>query len=310
MKADQFRAGRCAEAQFKDQMVVVKKIIEEINMSMNMNKKKFPLSVGDIMEILASNGCRASMVRPHTKIEMSTIDTPISIPSGEVEVDISGVASCFLSAMESIFSKCSTDHADAVKDQESAELRKQLAAAQNDVKQLRAALEKIAQEASGAANDAGVGSDADKQKQNDGWIEWSGGASWPSSVPLGARIEYKLRDGFVGQRPCVSNMLIWSHSNSGGDIIAYRIVKERNQEAAKVSPPSIGSKSHSPGNNGVAHHTKDVWIDWHGGECPVRGYFFVEYKMRGCRFGVDPAHLLNWKWSHAAEDIIAYRVVK
>lgn len=274
--------------------------------------KKFPLSIGDIAEILTNSGCRVSMVRPYTKIEMSTIDTPISIPDGEMEVDISGGASCFLSGMESIFSKCSTDHADAAKDQEIAELRQQLAADQNHIEQLRAALDKRAshltmkievdkpriitalekciQEISEAVDDAGIGSDLDKPitphvttqdaisevmaamhedeseslknrlgkftatvisamreaiaedakkvigkiseqaaiqdcaTDGDDWIEWDGNVTRPLPVPFGTRIEYKLRSGYIGQRPCAS-MLIWRHCGECSDIIAYRMPK-------------------------------------------------------------------------------------
>lgn len=58
----------------------------------------------------------------------------------------------------------------------------------------------------------------------DGWIEWDGDVTRPWPVPLGTRIEYKLRDGYIDQRPCAS-MLIWRNDGAGSDIIAYRIPK-------------------------------------------------------------------------------------
>lgn len=52
----------------------------------------------------------------------------------------------------------------------------------------------------------------------------------------------------------------------------------------------------------------DGWIDWAGGECPVDGAAFVEYKMRSGDVGNDDAHILRWDHKQYSGDIIAYRL--
>lgn len=54
--------------------------------------------------------------------------------------------------------------------------------------------------------------------------------------------------------------------------------------------------------------TTDGWIEWAGGECPVDGAAFVDYKMRSGQVGTDDAHILRWNHKGFSGDIIAYRL--
>lgn len=52
----------------------------------------------------------------------------------------------------------------------------------------------------------------------------------------------------------------------------------------------------------------DGWIDWAGGECPIVGVSFVEYKMRSGEVHKEYAHLLRWDHKGHLGDILAYRL--
>lgn len=52
----------------------------------------------------------------------------------------------------------------------------------------------------------------------------------------------------------------------------------------------------------------DGWIVWSGGECPVDGAAFVDYKMRSGEVSTADAHLLRWNHKGYGGDIIAYRL--
>lgn len=54
--------------------------------------------------------------------------------------------------------------------------------------------------------------------------------------------------------------------------------------------------------------TTDGWIEWAGGECPIDGAAFVEYKMRNGEVGKEFAHLLRWDHRGYLGDILAYRL--
>ena len=49
------------------------------------------------------------------------------------------------------------------------------------------------------------------------------------------------------------------------------------------------------------------WIEWAGGECPVEGAAFVDYKMRSEQVDTEDAHILRWDHKGYSGDIIAYR---
>ena len=67
------------------------------------------------------------------------------------------------------------------------------------------------------------------EPDTDGWIPWAGGAC---PVSGNALIDITYRDGHIAQ--CYrTDDLRWKHINSGGDIIAYRIV---HPEPAPVEP--------------------------------------------------------------------------
>ena len=54
----------------------------------------------------------------------------------------------------------------------------------------------------------------------------------------------------------------------------------------------------------------DDWIEWGGGECPVKGATLVDIKFRNGDIirGYKPRHL-DWRLDGDIGDIIAYRVV-
>ena len=56
---------------------------------------------------------------------------------------------------------------------------------------------------------------------------------------------------------------------------------------------------------------EDGWIEWNGGECPVRPDTKVSIRLRGSyKYTSTPA--CNWYWGHDGDnaDIIAYKVVE
>lgn len=52
------------------------------------------------------------------------------------------------------------------------------------------------------------------------------------------------------------------------------------------------------------------WIEWCGGECPVREDATVEVKLRSGKSNNRHAHAFSWWHDGEASDIIAYRIVK
>lgn len=54
----------------------------------------------------------------------------------------------------------------------------------------------------------------------------------------------------------------------------------------------------------------DGWIEWNGGQCPVRADAIVDIKFRDGI--VRLKDVAQWIWTHAGDksDIIAYRVMK
>jgi hypothetical protein len=57
--------------------------------------------------------------------------------------------------------------------------------------------------------------------------------------------------------------------------------------------------------------TKGVWIDWHGGKCPLPDGTEHEVRFRN-GIEVRDRHPEGWRWSdwNNEADIIAYRVVR
>lgn len=70
-----------------------------------------------------------------------------------------------------------------------------------------------------------------------GWIKWEGGEC-PELHQTG--VEYETRRGNLGLG--VAGDLRWEHLSFGGDIVAYRVVKEATKP---VSPEDIGSAATS-----------------------------------------------------------------
>lgn len=67
--------------------------------------------------------------------------------------------------------------------------------------------------------------DTYRQIENDGWIQWGGGAR-PVRYHIGVNVRF--RDGeeleiFAGHK-------LWTHSGEGDDIIAYRVIEDDGRE--------------------------------------------------------------------------------
>jgi hypothetical protein len=58
-------------------------------------------------------------------------------------------------------------------------------------------------------------------KDDDGWIEWNGGAC---PVPPDTAVEIRFRDGFTHRSNAACNWK-WSHYGGFSDIVAYRVIK-------------------------------------------------------------------------------------
>lgn len=50
------------------------------------------------------------------------------------------------------------------------------------------------------------------------------------------------------------------------------------------------------------------WIDWHGGECPVKGYVFVDVKFRDGDRHIAVGRDLRWTVSEHYADIVSWRL--
>lgn len=54
----------------------------------------------------------------------------------------------------------------------------------------------------------------------------------------------------------------------------------------------------------------DGWIAWHGGECPVPAGTMLEVRLSDGSLDQDKAGEYDWDHQGAADDIVAYRVLK
>jgi hypothetical protein len=61
----------------------------------------------------------------------------------------------------------------------------------------------------------------------------------------------------------------------------------------------------------MSNVSNDEWIEWNGGDCPVKAATVVEYKRRdGVRASPRSAIELDWGHFDLGNDIIAYRLVR
>lgn len=209
---------------------------------------------------------------------------------------------------------------------ENAELRQQLAAAQNDVKQLRKSRDKcnshltmkikidtselktemqrigesIMQASKAFASINSPQSAADKA-DNDGWIEWQSIVWSDCPVEPGTPVIVRYRDGTVSgvleaikplegvQRD--ASVSYWFRHGFDNDIVAY-----------KLAPKAAD----------------DDWIEWHGGECPAPKDTWLNVRQRcgrivsGYAFDKRFDYLtpIYWKHKDHQSDIVAYRLAK
>ena len=84
------------------------------------------------------------------------------------------------------------------------------------------------------------------------WIEWHGGEC-PVNDEEVEEWEVKYRYGGIAQTTVLPSDIIWKHINSGGDIIAYRVLKwsKKMQLGPEDVPPQSVLLSSSAGANGT-----------------------------------------------------------
>lgn len=187
------------------------------------------LEVSEALTHLATAGCKCDIDR--------ALDVDMVRISGSARNVLNGL--CAISTPELLSNQGDIDRYKqemGEKDQEIASLREQLAAAQNDVKQLRQSRDKRATGC--AARDDGVvmaalaemrgmiermqqGGEVVRVAQDDGWIEWKGGEC---PVDPYTHVSCKLQDGKTMSG--VASGFYWGVGSSwGGQIIAYRLAK-------------------------------------------------------------------------------------
>ena len=92
---------------------------------------------------------------------------------------------------------------------------------------------------------------------------------------------------------------LWRNGEYGADEIRKACMDSAPGETERL----LGGKTFPPEAEG--------WIEWSGGERPVRGYTWVDYKLRNRDRGRSKAGLLDWRHAGLDDaDIVAYRVVK
>lgn len=262
MKADQLRAERCREAQFEAQMVVVNKIIEDMNMTNKLTTKQ-------VIGALASFGCQVKIEYrgyaqdAHWKIDAPAIAIVQAITSLIEAATFDANIECGKSIERQKYWRnrsveASTELSEAWGDYaamkiERDELRQQLAAAQNDVKQLRQSLDKRAgqsvvstlkievdtskpktemqrigeslMQASKAFASINSHQSAADKADNDGWIAWHGDSTPP--IKNGIAHQVKFHCGQVSDIDFSASTWAWGRKSGVGGytIIAYRLIK-------------------------------------------------------------------------------------
>lgn len=81
---------------------------------------------------------------------------------------------------------------------------------------------------------------AERDRQKGG--EWKRHRGGKQPVANGTEIEYKLRDGTIGN--WAPERLEWDHTNHGGDIMQYRIISQPQAEEVEVKDTTIGTLSY------------------------------------------------------------------
>lgn len=198
---------------------------------------------------------------------------------------------------------------DSAKDQEIADLKRQLAAAQNDVKQLRQSRDKrngkAKQKTSGtwfapiASMDVRFGVlDSGKSTVTEDGVDRPGGTPVDSQKP-------SQMLGFLDElAKCAKAM-----EQAAGEAVKALSRMAENTELIKVESVSVVSKSCPSASNGTAAYPKGAWIDWHGGECPVKTNDAVLVRLKNGDTGKEKARYLRWDKRGLDGDIIAFMIL-
>lgn len=148
---------------------------------------------------------------------------------------------------------------------------------------------------------------ADLAGSEAGWIKWGGGEC---PVARGTHVDVRMRDGSEYRRQICE--LGWDRTGHT-DIVAYRpssgqiVVMHEDGRAWWAIPRNGDFEWVAPCN--PAEPTRDGWIGWHGGECPVAPKTRVQVRNNGAYkerpSTPEPAAWWEWKSEHR---ITAYRV--
>lgn len=95
---------------------------------------------------------------------------------------------------------------------------------------------------------------------------------------------------------CREQIAEWERMMSVSDIA---VIVERHLQAYRIALPILEQQEQG-----------DDWIEWGGGECPVKGATLVDIKFRNGDIirGYKPRHL-DWRLDGDIGDIIAYRII-
>lgn len=132
-----------------------------------------------------------------------------------------------------------------------------------------------------------------------GWIEWAGDGKCP--VDEGVIIDVKFRDGTV-QMACAARCdkqldhrywtWIWSHSDHGADIIAYRLHKPEQSLGSPISREKFANGSIDTGHIAAAPTFDQLLQDWRNA---------ADYAARKQAEADEAAALRDQRWQAVQE---------
>jgi hypothetical protein len=137
---------------------------------------------------------------------------------------------------------------------------------------------------------------------DDGWIDWNGGEC---PVPSDTTVEVQFRNLSVSEATS-ADAWAWSHCDFVGDILRYRVVNE-----APVAQAECSGNSKEPPVPDTVNEQPEGWIEWSGGDLPVRETTTVEIALRRGDGNVGQAGSFYWEHSDKSRDydIVQYRIV-
>ena len=261
-----------------------------------MSGKKFPLNANDVLDSFAGtkgSGFYGSILikRPIERMYIGGFGSAVAcVPSGASEIELEGNLDWFIHCLKNIVDKCNEAQSsiDSAKDQEIADLKRQLAAAQNDVKQLRQSRDKR--------------NSKTKQKTSETWF-----------APV-TSMDVRLVCGTAGNplTKDATDRLTSEFMKKGLEIFGW----PRNKSAS-IADLGVNISVDCQAPETITHngktYPKGVWIDWHGGnEAPIPDGVWFKVKLRCGEIGEDD-EASTWVWSYGrvgvSGDIIAFMIL-